>query len=164
MKKIILLFIFISSPIFSQINFETGYFIKNNNVKTDCLIRNIGWQKNPTEIEYKLNENDKSQKATISEIKEFNVGDSYKYKRFTINIDRSSSDINNLSREKNPVWKEETLLLKILVEGEINLYQYEDINFVRYFISSGNHETAEQLVYKEYNAEYSEVDELNQND
>lgn len=157
MKKIILLFSFVSFPIFAQINFETGYFINNNNVKTDCLIRNIGWQKNPTEIEYKLNENDETQKVTIFEIKEFNVADGYKYKRFKVNIDRSSSDINNLSKEKNLIWKEETLLLKILVDGEINLYQYEDINLVRYFISSGNHETAEQLVYKEYNAEYSDI-------
>lgn len=157
MKKIILLFIFISSPVFSQINFESGYFIDNYNVKTNCLIRNVGWQKNPTEIDYKLSDGDNVKKIMLSEIKEFNVGDSYKYRRFKTNLDRSSSDVNNLSSEKNPLWVEETLLLKILVEGEINLYQYEGVNLIRYFISTGNHEIAEQLVCKEYRAEYTDI-------
>lgn len=158
MKKIILVFVFISLPVFGQIHFETGYFINNNNLKTNCMIRNVGWQKNPIEIEYKLKENDEPKIITISEIKEFNVGDTYKYMRFKTNLDRSSSDVNNLSRQKNPVWTEETLLLKILVEGEINLYQYEDVNLTRYFISTGAHDIAEQLVYKEYNAEYSDIE------
>ena len=161
MKKFLFLFALISLPVFGQINFESGYFINNNNERIDCLIRNIGWQKNPTEIEYKLEVNDTPKIITRSEIKEFNVGNSYKYKRFKLKIDRSSSDINDLSPEKNPIWGEETLLLKILVEGGINLYQFEDVNLMRYFISSGNHEDAEQLVFKEYRKEYNGIGENN---
>ena len=157
MKKLILLFTFFTFPIFAQINFEKGYIINNNNVKTDCFIRNVGWQKNPIEIEYKNNENEEPKKITILEIKEFNIGDSYRYIRFKTNIDRSSSDINELSSQKSPIWQEETLLLKLLVKGKINLYQYEENNLVRYFISNGNHETAEQLVYKEYYTEFKQI-------
>lgn len=157
MKKLILLFTFFSFPVFAQINFEKGYFINNNNVKTDCLIRNVGWQKNPIEIEYKNNENEDPKKITIFEIKEFNIGDSYRYIRFKTNLDRSSSDINELSSQKNPIWKEETLLLKLLVKGTINLYQYEENNLVRYFISNGNYETAEQLVCKEFYTEFKQI-------
>jgi hypothetical protein len=161
MKKIVLLLLLVSFPIFAQINFESGYYTNNNNSKTECLIRNIGWYKNPTGIEYKWNENDVSKTASISEIKEFSIGNSSKYKRFKLKIDRSTSDINQLSFERNPIYSEETLLLKVLVEGEANLYEYQDVNLVRFFMSTGNHETAEQLVFKEYKTEGST--EINEN-
>ena len=162
MKKLFLLIILISFPIFAQINFEAGYLTNNNDIKTECFIRNIGWYKNPTEIEYKLNENEVSKIAKIAEIKEFNIGNSYKYKRFKLKIDRSSSDINQLSTDRNPLYNEETLLLKVLVEGEANLYEYQDVNLIRFFISTGNHETVEQLVFKEYkNEDTSQIGENN---
>lgn len=151
MKNFLIAFtLILSSQVFSQINFENGYFISNDNSKTSCLIRNVGWQKNPTKIEYKLNENAASRFATIVEIKEFNVGEKYKFVRFNTQIDRSSSNIDQMNGERNPVFKEETLFLKVLVEGEVNLYEYESENFIRYFISSGDHSTAEQLVRVEY--------------
>lgn len=151
MKSLILLLSFIlSSQAYSQINFESGYLITNSNTKTSCLIRNVGWQKNPTKVEYKLNKNSPSQFTTIAEIKEFNVGEKYKFVRFNTSIDRSSSNIDLMTAEKNPVFKDEILFLKVLVEGEINLYEYEDTNLVKYFISSGDHSNVTQLVYKEY--------------
>lgn len=67
-----------------------------------------------------------------------------------MNIDRSSDNINELSNSKAPIFKTETLLLKLLIEGSTNLYSYEDSNLIRYFISSGDHSEATQLIYKEY--------------
>lgn len=51
MKKLIIVFlIFLPILSFSQINFESGYIIRNNNIKTECLIRNVAWKNNPTNI------------------------------------------------------------------------------------------------------------------
>ena len=57
--KIKLLFLFTTIFTFncySQISFENGYFIDNNNQKINCLIKNLDWEKNPTEFKYKLSE------------------------------------------------------------------------------------------------------------
>ncbi|MBW4360804.1 hypothetical protein [Flavobacterium taihuense] len=163
MKKLqYLFFILFTIPSFGQINYDAGYIINNNGIKAECLIRNVAWQNNPTEIEFRLNEDDKKTKiANIADIKEFSIGNSYKYKRFNTKIDKSNSEIATLSSEKNPIWKDETLLLKVLVEGEVNLYQYIGNGYQRYFISTGNHEKAEQLIYKEYYAQNNVVTENN---
>ncbi|MFC6097886.1 outer membrane beta-barrel protein [Flavobacterium qiangtangense] len=152
MKKLTtILLLFVTLLSYSQINFENGYIIGNDGIKKEVLIRNVGWKNNPSEIEFKISEESKSEKLDIASIKEFSVNDSYKFKRFTTNIDYSSRNANDLSESANPEWKKQTVLLKLLVEGELNLYQYENGNLVRYLISSGNHETAEQLIYRQYN-------------
>ena len=53
MKKQILLLLttILSLNSYSQINFDKGYFINDSNQKVDCLIKNIDWKNNPTEIE-----------------------------------------------------------------------------------------------------------------
>ncbi len=150
-KKILFLFFILATfSSFSQINYEAGYFINNQGSKTECLIKNVAWNKNPSEFEYKLNENEAVKKATVKEVKEFNVGNSYKFIRFDTKIDRSGSDINALNTGKQPVWSQEILFLKVLVEGNVNLYQYEAGGYNKYFLSTGIHDKAEQLVYKEY--------------
>ena len=72
MKSKLLLFIifFISITTNAQIIFEKGYFINNNNQKTECLIKNLDWRKNPTDYKYKLSQNDLAKVATISSVKE----------------------------------------------------------------------------------------------
>jgi hypothetical protein len=163
MKKLYyLFFILFAIPSFGQINYEAGYIINNEGIKTECLIRNVAWQDNPTAIEYRLSETDKKTITTnIADIKEFGIGGIYKYKRFTTKIDQSNSEILALSSEKNPIWKDETVLLKVLVEGEANLYQYNGSGNQRYFISTGNHQKAEQLIYKEYYAQNNAITENN---
>ena len=136
MKKLTsILFLLLPFISFSQINFEEGYYIRNNNQKTDCLIRNLDWQNNPTFIEYKESVNSGLAKIGISDITEFSIGTDYKYKRFSVDIDRSSDNT-------------ETLFLKVLIEGEISLYSYQDENLIRYFIESDGQ--IQQLVYKPY--------------
>jgi hypothetical protein len=134
---------------YSQISFENGYYVDNANQKINCLIKNTDWKDSPTEFEYKLSENSDSKKATIRSVKEFGIDNSSKYIRSTVNIDRSSDDINFLSNDMNPIYNEEVLFLKVLVEGKANLYEYVDSNLKRYFYSKETSNIA-QLVYKTY--------------
>lgn len=154
------LLLLFSALCFSQINYEQGYFIANNGVKTQCLIKNIAWKDNPTEFNYKLDDDGEVKTATITEIKEFNVN-GYKFKRFDVKIERSSSIAGKMDTRRDIDWKEETLYLKALVEGKAALYQYEGEGVVKYFYSMQPHETAEQLLYKEY-VEDTRIKEVNQ--
>ncbi|WP_159800239.1 hypothetical protein [Flavobacterium sp. MK4S-17] len=148
MKKLLLLLLFTSFTAISQITYQPGYFIDNSGNKTECLIKNTGWKNTPTEFSYKLNENDEPKINTIKTVKEFSV-ESHKFLRFNVDIDRPSSNVTVMSSPE-PEWKKETLFLKVLVEGSLNLYQYEDGKLMRYFFSKSDHSKPEQLVYRKY--------------
>ena len=151
MKKqlVFILTAILSLNCYSQISFEKGYFVDNNNQKTTCLIKNIDWANNPTEFEYKLSKNNETKKLTIKLVKEFGVNNTSKYLRSIVKLDISINDINNLSKEKNPIFKEKELFLKVLIEGKANLYEYIDGNLRRYFYSK-EASIIKQLIYKRY--------------
>lgn len=150
MKKqsLLLLLMIISLTSYAQIKFEQGYFIDNNGTKTECLIKNVDWHDNPSQIEYKISEDDEAKMGYIRNIKEFAVSD-LKYVKATVNIDMSSEELNHLSTNKNPEFKEVTLFLKHIVQGEANLYQYEEGNLIRYFYQVED-KNIQQLIYKTY--------------
>ncbi|GGB86032.1 hypothetical protein GCM10007424_27600 [Flavobacterium suaedae] len=151
MKKLFLfLFIAIHSIALAQTTYNQGYYIDNNNNKTECLIRSGAWQNNSEQFRYKFNENSSEEIKTIEEVKEFYISNEAKFKRFTVAIDKSSTLMNQLSESPNPEWATETIFLKVLVEGDINLYEYQDSNIKKYFFSTDTHEKAEQLMYREY--------------
>ena len=134
---------------YAQIEFEKGYYINNSGEKINCQIKNIDWKNNPTQFEYRLSENNEPQKETIKSVKEFGIQSASKYIRSTVNIDRSSNNINDLSIDKNPIFNEEELFLKVLIEGKSCLYEYVEGNLIRYFFKDEN-AAIEQLVYKKY--------------
>lgn len=152
MKKPILLLVLtllISFNSYSQIIFEKGYFIDPNNKKTDCLIENIDWKNNPINFRYKLSENENILNADIKNVKEFGIDRQSKFIRAAVKIDRSGKKIENLTLDKNPVFNEETLFLKVVIEGKASLYLYDDGNLRRLFYKIDNSEI-KQLVYKSY--------------
>ena len=151
MKKAFFLFLLLSSiTAFAQNTYQPGYFIANDGQKTSALINNLAWKNNPTTFDYKMSELDEPATKNIEEVSEFSVDDAYKFRRFTVQIDRSSSIVGRMSDDKEPKWETATLFLKVLVEGKATLYQYEENNLVKYFFSTGDHSKAEQLLYKEY--------------
>ena len=150
--KIKLIFLFTTIFTFncySQISFENGYYIDNDNQKINCLIKNLDWEKNPTEFKYKLSENSEINEKTIKSVKEFGIYNASKYVRSSVQIDRSSNDDNELDNERRPTFQEEELFLKVLVEGKSTLYSYVDNRLIRYFYSTEK-SNIEQLVFKRY--------------
>lgn len=149
-KIITLISLLLCTLAFSQNKFQKGYFIDNAGNSIECLIRNIGWKNNPTSFDYKLSEDGTTQKGVIANVKEFSVDNAYKFIRFDVQIDKSLSLTNRLGTVREPEWEKETLFLKVLVDGKAALYQYEDVNLIKYFVSTENHAGAVQLLYKEY--------------
>ena len=158
MKKhiLFLLLSIISFNGYSQINFEKGYFIDNSDIKKECLIKNIDWKNNPNDFDYKLNEHGEVLNASIETVKEFEINNASKYIRSSLNIDLSSENLSSLSLDKNPVFNNEVLFLKVLFEGEANLYSYENGNLVRYFYNVKDNEVT-QLIHKSYLTETNRI-------
>ena len=110
------------TTVFSQTSFKPGYIIKSNGQKIDCLIKNEDWKGSPTTFEFKTDENSEVKLGDISTIKEFGSADNFKYISATTEVDQSSDKVGKLTEDRNPVYKGETIFLKVLVEGKASLY------------------------------------------
>ena len=144
-----LLFFSFSDVCRAQIRFEKGYFIDSSDRKVECLIRNVDRKNNPTEFEYKLTEGEAALTIGGMLVKEFGIYNFSKFIRTKVKIDRSSDDLDKMSFERNPVWSEETLFLKVLTEGEASLYSYEEGPLTRFFYKVKD-APIKQLIYKQY--------------
>lgn len=133
----------------SQTNYETGYMIRTNGQKVDCLIKNEDWKGSPSTFEYKIGENDEVKIGNISNIKEFGSGERFKYIVATLPVEQSSDKVGSLTEDRNPDFKEETLFLKVLVEGNASLYYTMKNGDNRFFYKIHDGEI-EQLIYKRY--------------
>lgn len=155
-NSIILLLIFLSINAYSQIAFEKGTIVFNDGHKQTCLIKNMDWRDNPTQIEYKLSDTDKVKVANLKDMLEFSVKNYSKYVKVSVDVDRSSGDIKDMSTTRKPIFTKEDLLLKVLVEGAATLYVYQDGNLRRYFYKLDN-QAIQQLVYKPFIDQYNVV-------
>jgi hypothetical protein len=160
MKRKILLIAVIFTAVSSnaQIKFEKGHFISNDGSKTTCLIKNEDWKKNPLQFEYKLSENSEINTKTIQNVKVFEINNSARYEKHTVNIDRSKSKVRELTTKRTPDYIKSTLFLKLLVAGKGNLYVYNEDNLTRYFFSIGE-SAVKQLEYKKYLNSYNSISE-----
>ncbi len=135
--------------VFSQNNYEPGYIIKTNDQKVDCLIKNEDWKGAPRTFEYKLEENGEVKIGNVSNIKEFGSAENFKYITATLAVDQSSDKVGNLTDDRNPNFKEETIFLKVLIEGNASLYYTTKDGDNRFFYKM-NDGAIEQLIYKRY--------------
>jgi hypothetical protein len=139
----------ISAHAYAQTNFEPGYFITDKGERKVCLIKNEDWRNTPSSFDYKVSTTTQVKQASVAEVSEFAIGQSLKYVSATVKMDRSGSSFNNLSEEKAPQFEEETLFLKVLVEGGANLYSYSEGELQRFFFRIDKPEP-QQLIYKYY--------------
>lgn len=152
MKKYIILTLFftvLSIVSKSQVIYKKGHFINESGEKIICLIRNVDRKKNPGEVQYKISKGDKVLKADIHSVKEFEIYGVAKFVRTTVKMDRSTDDEYYMGYEKDPVFKEETLFLRVLIEGKASLYSYMEKDLKRFFYQFSDTGIS-QLVYKRY--------------
>lgn len=135
--------------VIAQTDYESGYIIKTNGQRVDCLIKNEDWKGSPNTFNYKLEENGEVKIGNITNIKEFGSGENFKYIVKTLLVEQSSNNVGKLTEDRNPILKEETLFLKLLVEGDASLYFTVKDNNNRFFYKMKEGEI-EQLIYKRY--------------
>ncbi|MFD0931000.1 hypothetical protein ACFQ0R_00160 [Psychroflexus salinarum] len=73
-------------------------------------------------------------KLDQNDIPGFEIYGQAKYKSVKVDIDISENPLSDLSRDRLPNVKEQHLLLKVLEEGQANLYTYSKGTFTRYFL------------------------------
>ncbi|MEM6685470.1 MAG: hypothetical protein AAF617_06705 [Bacteroidota bacterium] len=124
--RALLLFLLTTTGVVAQINFEKGYFIDQNNQKTECYIKNEDWINNPSEFEYKLTPNGKTKTLRSTNLKTLVIDNAFKFEKHIVPYDDSERSTTNLSYERSPKYKETELILNVLVEGKATLYSYRD--------------------------------------
>lgn len=159
---LIVLFLITSNSLLAQIAFKPAFYLDNSGNKVECLIKDVDWKSNPTAFEYKNSENDLIQIAKIENVQEFQIGEFTKYVRKSVNIDRWDKYMAP-SLQKGPIFKNETLFLKVLMEGSASLYEYADVSFLTFFYSVNGKEL-QQLVQKQYIAYDGKKDVTYKND
>lgn len=140
---------FSAAQVNSQITYEEGYFIDNAGNRTECLIRNVDWMKNPDSFQYKFSESGEVQNGNLANMQEFGVTGVSKYVKSTVNIDRSRQEVDKLTLVREPSFTNETLFLLVLVEGKAKLYKYEDAYGAKYFYQVSDGEI-KPMVYRKY--------------
>jgi len=153
---IMILFLIVTES-FGQMKYEKGYFINNENQRIECLIKNKDWKYNPSEFSYKLKDSPEPQKGYLTSVKEFGIYSAFKFVGADVKIDRSVNPKTTITTDKDPIWKQEKLFLKLLVDGKAKLYVYEDNNMVRFFYSVNGGIDISQLIYKEYKVDMNLV-------
>lgn len=155
-KRLFSLFLLLcTSIVFSQENFDfvNGYYINNKNETVNVLIFDLGrgdWFSNPTQIRFKTSEKSEVQTLDISQVKEFGADDDqFRFIRSTVNIDISSNQLKYLSREREPVFEEKTVFLKMLLSGKISLYMHIG-DKLSFYYQMENSDKIEPLIYKKY--------------
>ena len=136
---------------YAQIAFEKAYFITNDDQRVECFIKNVDWNNNPLEFEYRLDENTEAAIESIENVKEFGVYDFSKYVRAQVDIDLSDKSISEITTSRAPVFETKELFLKVLVDGHLSLYHYRNKRIERFFYRNGSSDI-EQLVFKAYKA------------
>lgn len=150
MKKITVLASFLVTIMMSaQITFEKAYFINKSGKRVECFIKDYDWRSNPTSFEYKLSENDPVKYGKISDVSMFEIYNKAKFVSEKVQIDQSSSNLNSLSPQREPIYIEEELFLKEIVDGKADLYQYVDGTLERYFYRLDDNKPV-QLIHKAF--------------
>lgn len=146
---VLTLFFIISSPNWAQIIYKPGFFISTNGERIECLIKDEGWKNNPTNFQYRLTEGAAEQTASLNDVLSFGIEDHTRYERWAVEMDRSSELAGRLSKQWAPEFEQETLFLRLLIQGKFSLYYYEDGELTRFFLRESEAEP-QQLVYKVY--------------
>ena len=160
MKLLFSLFLFFACKLSSlaQVTLDKGYFIDNDGNRIECYIKNSDFKSNPRDFKYTLTEKGNVEKHTLSTVQEFGIYGYSKFIRTKVSIDKSTLDLNKLSRKRNPEYQEEEVFLKVLVDGPASLYKYSEVELLRFFYKTDT-SAIQQLVYKKYSLDFVQVRE-----
>jgi hypothetical protein len=134
----------------AQNKYLEGYYLTNNGQKIDCLILDEDWKSNPTSFNYKLNENAEVVNLSIDNASVFGIIDHSRYERHEVLNGKKIKDLQPSVNNAELDFKKERLFLKVLVEGDVNLYQYEEGSLKLFFIKNPENGKVEQLIFKTY--------------
>ena len=157
--KYLFIYIFLFANLFilsAQNTFKEGSYIDNSGTKISGQILNIDWLNNPSSITFKVSITAKEEEIGLDQIQSFELTGISRYERHTIQVDHSLNDINTLSIQRAPEFKEETVLLQIIADGAATLYEYSNNSLFRYYYKIES-QPLTGLIYKRYAVDGNKV-------
>lgn len=149
-NQFLILFLAFSLGVNAQTEFKKAYYINNQGAKIEGFIKYEDWKNTPSSFEYKQSLNAAPKNISIKESKLFAFDNFKEYARHTVNIDTSATKLKDLDFERNPFFKEKTIFLEKLIDGDANLYVYNSTKTSNKYFYSKESKTPKQLVFKEY--------------
>ncbi|MDX2284642.1 MAG: hypothetical protein NW241_10790, partial [Bacteroidia bacterium] len=112
-------------------SYEPGAWTDLDGQVHEGLILNLRWADNPAQISFKASRSDAPRTIGAAEIAAFRIGESMRYERHAVQIDIPVEMVGRVSTTRNPEWKADTLLLRVMAEGSVSLYAYQQADLVR---------------------------------
>lgn len=131
-------------------SFQPGYIVDLNGTTINCLIDNREWTTSPSSIQIKANENSEALTVDVDSLTAFSVG-RHRFIHADVRYDSSSQNLRQLTTTSSPQWTEGRLLLRVVVDGDIDLYHYRT-NQLSLFFFKNRQQPIEQLIHKYYYA------------
>lgn len=137
--------------VFAYSQDQQGYFINNAGQRITGYFK-PGDFHNPDALEFRDTETGNYKLLSPSEMKEYGIGEEFKFEKHTLKVDLSqSSSTRNYSNNKEPLWEERTLFLNVIVAGDASLYSSLINGETRFFYSlQSKNIKPVQLVKKTY--------------
>lgn len=125
---LIIVFSTFSHSSWSQNKFLPGKLSLINGQDLEGKIKYLNWENSPRKISIQVG--DKIETFTTNEVKNFEVqrrdGEVELYEQIIFDKDISPFRLNELSTSREPVLSRDTVLLKVLLYGPINLYHFKE--------------------------------------
>lgn len=143
----VLLLLALSS--FAQKKYEKAFIVTNNSDTIRGYINYVEMDKNPVDIKFKKNLEDKEfQKYTIHDIRYFEIEGYEYFSRWVCNISMDESEFARLSLGLDTSHRTDTVFLRMVSSGKyVNLYSYKDKLKTRFYIKNNEDPVPEELVY-----------------
>jgi hypothetical protein len=143
-----------SSLLFAQSDFQKGYLINNQGDKMEGYLKSSNYRTfsdaSFSDFEFKKELDQPIQKIEKFNVTEFGTAGEVKYQKMKAMID-DVDFFKEHSNEKGFLVREETVFLKVLVEGKATLYSYDGGKGIKYLWKiADSGEVAKQFLYKKY--------------
>ena len=139
------IFLFISSPLFAQKNFQSGYVVLRSSDTLRGQIDYREWDVNPRRIVFEPQNGGQSMTYSVEDISGFGVaGDSYE--GYTVKLYPYSMEpvvVVNENFSSTPY--EKAVFLRLITKGELNLLLYKDSTSTEYYFLQRKKEQPFQL-------------------
>lgn len=124
-----------------------GYYVNYEGKRIEGSFKQADFT-NLSALEFQQSSNKGYIKLSPDLVKEYGVGDEFKFEKHMVRIDVSQSG----GTEKGFQWSEDAIFLNVVVEGDATLYSYSKEYFTKYFLKTKEMQKPEQLMFKKYKA------------
>ena len=136
----------------AQKNFVAGYVVDHAGDTIRGFVDDKNWIVNPSVIYFKKEVQAEPVAYVPTEIKAFRLSSGEYFKAKAVKYDQSAFKLQELGEEPNPQWKQDTLFLRVEVEGLVHLYYFLESNDKEHFFLEKNEAGADELLNVRYNA------------